>query len=172
MHEVIPTAFSLVRVVVFRLPATFNSKGTDGECEQNTFSHQHVQMRTLCPHITLHSFLVPHLWLKVNLPKMVVSFHLSRDVSCRKNTQHFILYFFLCFRSPKVAHIQNLSQNKQEETAKVHIIDHRADTAENFVMRRRTAGSPRKINLRLALARAGLMTETKARTNDNQAQQY
>ena len=28
---------------------------------------QQVQMRTLCPHITLHSFLVPRLWLKVNL---------------------------------------------------------------------------------------------------------
>ena len=68
--------------------------------------------------------------------------------------------------------IQNLSQNKLEEMANVHIIDHRANTAENFAMRRRTAGTPRKINLRLALARAGLMTETKARTNDNQAQQY
>ena len=25
---------------------------------------QHVQMRTLCPHVTLHSSLVPHVWLK------------------------------------------------------------------------------------------------------------
>ena len=33
---------------------------------------------------------------------------LSRDVSCSaQNTQPFILYFFLCCRSPKVAHIQN-----------------------------------------------------------------
>ena len=28
---------------------------------------QRVQMRTLCPHISLHSFLVPHLWLNVSL---------------------------------------------------------------------------------------------------------
>ena len=33
--EVIPTAISLVQVVVvFRLPATFNSLAADGECEQ------------------------------------------------------------------------------------------------------------------------------------------
>ena len=31
----------------------------------------HVQMRTVCPHITLHSFFVPHLWVKV---KLIVSF--------------------------------------------------------------------------------------------------
>ena len=29
----------------------------DGECEQNTHSHQHVQMRTVCQHITLHSLI-------------------------------------------------------------------------------------------------------------------
>ena len=34
-------------------------------------------MRTLCPHITFHSFLVPHLCV----PKLVVSFHLSRAMS-------------------------------------------------------------------------------------------
>ena len=28
-----------LQVVVFRLPATFNSKAIDGGCEQNTFSH-------------------------------------------------------------------------------------------------------------------------------------
>ena len=41
-------------------------------------------MRTRCPHITLCSFFVPHLWLKVNLvvcPKIVASFHLSRAMS-------------------------------------------------------------------------------------------
>ena len=31
--------FSLVQFVVFRLPATFSSQATDGECEQNTFPH-------------------------------------------------------------------------------------------------------------------------------------
>ena len=37
---------------------------------------QHVQIRTRCPHITLHSFLVPHLWLKVNLTVCpILSFH-------------------------------------------------------------------------------------------------
>ena len=34
-------------------------------------------MRTLCPYITFHSFLVPHLCV----PKIVVSFHLSRAMS-------------------------------------------------------------------------------------------
>ena len=34
-------------------------------------------MRTLCPHIAFHSFLVPHLCV----PKLVVSFHLSRAMS-------------------------------------------------------------------------------------------
>ena len=34
-------------------------------------------MRTLCPHITFHSFLAPHLCV----PKIVVSFHLSRAMS-------------------------------------------------------------------------------------------
>ena len=44
---------------------------------------QHVQICTLCPHFTLHSFLVPHLWLKVNLivcPKY--SFHVVSLARC------------------------------------------------------------------------------------------
>ena len=118
------------------------------------------------------------------VPKTVVSFHLSRAMSLAPNrtpstsSSTFLPLFQV---SKGCSHqeipvtdilIQNLSQNKQEEMAKVHIIDHRANTAENFAMRRRTAGTPRAINLRLVLARAGLMTETKATTNDNQAQQY
>ena len=84
LHEVIPTAFSLVQEVVFRLPATFNSQAIDGRVWTVTPLTQHVQMRTLCPHITVHSVFVPHLWLKVNLimcSKIVVSFHLSRAIS-------------------------------------------------------------------------------------------
>ena len=43
-------------------------------------------MRRLSPHITLHSFLVPHLWLKDQgqadcVPKIIVSFHLSWALS-------------------------------------------------------------------------------------------
>ena len=63
-------------------------------------------MRTLRPHITLHSFLVPHLWLKVNLivcPKQSFHSSLSRGVSCSaQNTQHFILYFFPLFQVSKL----------------------------------------------------------------------
>ena len=66
-------------------------------------------MRTLCPHITLHSFLEPHLWLKVNL----IVCHNSRFISSllrivarhARNTQHIFL-IFLCSRCRKVAHIQ------------------------------------------------------------------
>ena len=102
-------------------------------------------MRTLCPYITLHSFLVPHLWLNFTLivaqnSRFISSLSLSRDVSfSAQNTQHFILYIFPLFLVSKVCShpeipvtdilIQNLSQNKQEEMEKVHIIDHCANTA-------------------------------------------
>ena len=102
--------FYLVHVVVCSLAGNFQLPGNRREVWNATPLTQHIQMRTLCPHITLHSFLEPHLWLKVILivSKIIVSFHLSRDVSCSaQNTEHFILYFFLCSRSPKVAHIQN-----------------------------------------------------------------
>ena len=67
LQEVIPTAFCIVHVVVFCLPATFNSLATAGVCEQYHLSHSmyrcaHSVHTSHCTH-SLHS----HLRLNVSL---------------------------------------------------------------------------------------------------------
>ena len=107
--------FSLVQVVVFRLPTTFNSLAIDGRCELNTFSHS-MYRREHCVH-TAHctDLLHAHAWLKLCVPKKIVipslvSRHVSRPA---QHTQHFDLIFtVLCFSfvhrlRPKVDHVRN-----------------------------------------------------------------
>ena len=88
------------------------------------------------------------------VPKIVFSFHLSRAMSLapHRTPSTSSSTFFLV--PGGCSHPEPLTE--QAGGNGVHIIDHRANTAENFVMRK-TAGTPRKINLRLALARAGLI---------------
>ena len=62
-QEMIPrNSFYLVQVVVFRLPATFNSQSIDGSCEQNTFSHCMYRRRHFVS--TSHMMSNAHAWLK------------------------------------------------------------------------------------------------------------
>ena len=66
--------------------------------------HQHEQMRTLCPNITLHSFFVPNLWLKITLivlPRK--SFHFIALARCLLfRTEHPAFHpLFLLFQVSK-----------------------------------------------------------------------
>ena len=84
--------FLIVQVVVFRLPATFNSQAIDGACEQNTLSHcmyrcEHCVHTAHCTNLlhagsscAFHNIVTPSLVLR----------HVSRLAQC---TQHFDLIF-------------------------------------------------------------------------------
>ena len=62
-QEVIPTKYVLVFGCCFSIAGNFNSQAVDG-CVWTEHLHTlHVQTQTLCQHVTLHSFLAPHLWL-------------------------------------------------------------------------------------------------------------
>ena len=79
----IPTPFSLVQVVVFRLPATFNSQATDGGVNSNTSHSACTDAHTLSAH---HIALIPCTTSVAQgqpdcVAKIFVSFHFSRAMS-------------------------------------------------------------------------------------------
>ena len=79
----IPTAFSLVQVGVFRLPATFNSQTIDGSVNRNTSHTACTDALTLFAH---HIALIPCTTSVAQdqlhcVPKIVVSFHLFGAMS-------------------------------------------------------------------------------------------